>query len=26
VWWLTNRTRDGDSGVVLKVAIGPDLV
>ena len=26
VWWLSNRTRDGDSGVLLKVAIGPDLV
>ena len=26
VWWLTNRTRNGDSSVVLKVAIGPDLV
>ncbi|MEO8487180.1 MAG: phosphohistidine phosphatase SixA [Betaproteobacteria bacterium] len=26
VWWLSNRTRDGDSAVVLKVAIGPDLV
>ena len=26
VWWLSNRTRDGDAGVVLKVAIGPDLV
>jgi phosphohistidine phosphatase len=26
VWWLTNRTRNGDSAVVLKVAIGPDLV
>lgn len=26
VWWLTNRTRLGQSGVVLKVAIGPDLV
>jgi phosphohistidine phosphatase len=26
VWWLSNRTRDGDSTVVLKVAIGPDLV
>jgi phosphohistidine phosphatase len=26
VWWLSNRTRDGDVGVVLKVAIGPDLV
>jgi len=26
VWWLSNRTRDGDSAVVLRVAIGPDLV
>ena len=26
VWWLTNRTRLGQSGAVLKVAIGPDLV
>ena len=26
VWWLTNRNRDGDSAVVLKLAIGPDLV
>jgi phosphohistidine phosphatase len=26
VWWLTNRTRDGGSAVVLKLAIGPDLV
>jgi len=26
VWWLSNRTRDGDAGVVLKLAIGPDLV
>ena len=26
VWWLTNRTRNGDASVVLKVAIGPDLV
>jgi phosphohistidine phosphatase len=26
VWWLSNRTREGDAGVVLKVAIGPDLV
>jgi phosphohistidine phosphatase len=26
LWWLSNRTRDGESGVVLKVAIGPDLV
>jgi len=26
VWWLSNRTRVGQPGVVLKVAIGPDLV
>ena len=26
VWWLSNRTRDGETGVVLKVSIGPDLV
>jgi phosphohistidine phosphatase len=26
VWWLSNRMRDGDPAVVLKVAIGPDLV
>ena len=26
VWWLTNRTRNGDSAAVLKLAIGPDLV
>ena len=26
VWWLYNRARDGGSAVVLKVAIGPDLV
>ena len=26
VWWLSNRNRDGDSAVVLKLAIGPDLV
>lgn len=25
VWWLSNRTRDGESGVVLKVVIGPDF-
>jgi phosphohistidine phosphatase len=25
VWWLSNRTRDGESGVVLRVVIGPDL-
>ena len=26
VCWLSNRTRVGQPGVVLKVAIGPDLV
>ena len=26
VWWLTNRVRDGNASVVLKVAIGPDFV
>lgn len=26
VWWFSNRTRLGQSGVLLKVAIGPDLV
>jgi phosphohistidine phosphatase len=26
VWWLTNRVRDGATGVVLKVVIGPDFV
>lgn len=26
VWWLSNRSRLGQAGVVLKVAIGPDLV
>ena len=26
VWWLSNRVRDGNSAVVLKVAIGPDFV
>jgi phosphohistidine phosphatase len=26
VWWFTNRTRLGQPGVLLKVAIGPDLV
>ena len=26
VWWLSNRVRDGNAGVVLKVAIGPDFV
>lgn len=26
VWWLSNRTRGGSEGVVLKAVIGPDLV
>jgi phosphohistidine phosphatase len=26
VWWLSNRARDGDSEVVIKLVIGPDLV
>ena len=26
VWWFSNRSRLGQPGVVLKVAIGPDLV
>ena len=26
VWWLSNRTRGGESGVVLKVVIGPELL
>ena len=26
VWWLSNRTRGGSEGVVLKAMIGPDLV
>jgi phosphohistidine phosphatase len=26
VWWLSNRVRDGNAGVVLKVAVGPDFV
>ncbi len=26
VWWLSNRSRDGSSAVVLRVAIGPDFV
>jgi phosphohistidine phosphatase len=26
VWWLSNRARNGDSSVVLKVVIGPDFV
>ena len=26
VWWLSNRARDDDTSVLLKVAIGPDLV
>ena len=26
VWWLSNRVRNGDSTVVVKVVIGPDFV
>src|SRR5512137_2063959 len=26
VWWLSNRARGGDSGVVLRVVLGPDFV
>jgi len=26
VWWLSNRKRDGEASVVLKVAIGPDFL
>jgi len=26
VWWLTNRVRAGETGVVLRVAIVPDFV
>ncbi len=26
VWWLSNRVRDGNAAVVLKVVIGPDFV
>jgi phosphohistidine phosphatase len=26
VWWLSNRVRDGESGVVLRVVLGPDFV
>jgi phosphohistidine phosphatase len=26
VWWLSNRERDGESGVLIKVVLGPDLV
>ena len=25
VWWLSDRDRDGDSGVVLRAVIGPDF-
>ena len=25
VWWLSNRVRDGESGVVLRVVLGPDF-
>ena len=26
VWWLSNRNRDGSTGVVLRVVIGPDFI
>jgi phosphohistidine phosphatase len=26
LWWLSNRVRDGDASVVVKVVIGPDFV
>jgi len=26
VWWLSNRRRDGEATVVLKVVIGPDFL
>lgn len=26
VWWLSKRARDGDTGVVLRVVLGPDFV
>ncbi len=26
VWWLSNRVRDGEATVVLKVVIAPDFV
>ncbi|TMH37676.1 MAG: phosphohistidine phosphatase SixA [Betaproteobacteria bacterium] len=26
VWWISNRVRDGDASVVVKVVIGPDFV
>lgn len=26
IWWLSDRTRPGSRGVVLKVVLGPDLV
>jgi phosphohistidine phosphatase len=26
VWWLSNRVRGDDSGVVLRVVLGPDFV
>jgi len=25
-WWLSNRVRDGDSSIIVKVVIGPDFV
>jgi phosphohistidine phosphatase len=26
LWWVSNRVRDGDASVVVKVVIGPDFV
>jgi len=26
LWWLSNRVRDGDASVLVKVVIGPDFV
>jgi phosphohistidine phosphatase len=26
VWWLSNRTRAGESGVLLRAAVAPDLI
>jgi len=26
VWWISNRVRDGDASVVVKVVIGPNFV
>ena len=26
LWWLSNRVRDGDASVIVRVVIGPDFV